>query len=43
MDRIIPMIDHEASDLLTQTLRKKGMEIITSARITEIVDKDNRL
>jgi dihydrolipoamide dehydrogenase len=43
LDRIIPMIDHEASDLLTQTLRKKGMEIITSARITEIVDKDNRL
>lgn len=43
MDRIIPMIDHEASDLLTQTLRKKGMEIITSARIIEIVDKDNRL
>ena len=43
MDRIIPMIDHEASDLLTQTLRKKGMEIITSARITEILDKDNRL
>ena len=43
MDRIIPMIDHEASDLLTQTLRKKGMEIITSARITEIADKDNRL
>ena len=43
LDSIIPMIDHEASDLLTQTLRKKGMEIITSARITEIVDKDNRL
>jgi dihydrolipoamide dehydrogenase len=43
LDRIIPMIDHEASDLLTQTLRKKGMEIITSARITEIADKDNRL
>ncbi len=43
LDRIIPMIDREASDLLTQTLRKKGMEIITSARITEIVDKDNRL
>jgi len=43
LDRIIPMIDHEASDLLAQTLRKKGMEIITSARITEILDKDNRL
>jgi len=43
LDRIIPMIDREASDLLADTLKKKGMEIITSARITEIVDKNDQL
>lgn len=43
MDRIIPMVDHEASEVLEKTLKKKGMEILTSAKITEIIDKDDKL
>ncbi len=37
MDRIVPPLDHEVSAELTKIIKKKGMTVITSARITEIV------
>jgi dihydrolipoamide dehydrogenase len=43
MDRIIPALDHEVSDELSKIVKKKGMKVITSARITEIVDKGDKL
>ncbi|MDY9918745.1 dihydrolipoamide dehydrogenase [Proteiniphilum saccharofermentans] len=43
MDRIVPPLDHEVSAELTRIVKKKGMTIITSARITEIVDKGDKL
>lgn len=43
MDRIVPPLDHEVSAELTKIIKKKGMTVITSARITEIVDKGNKL
>ena len=43
MDRIVPPLDHEVSVELTKIIKKKGMEVITSARITEIVDKGDKL
>ncbi|HBX46122.1 dihydrolipoyl dehydrogenase [Limibacterium fermenti] len=43
MDRIVPALDHEVSDELAKILKKKGMNIINSAKITEIVDKGNKL
>ena len=43
MDRIVPPLDHEVSAELTKIIKKKGMEVITSARITEIVDKGDKL
>ncbi|SDZ85666.1 dihydrolipoamide dehydrogenase [Porphyromonadaceae bacterium KH3R12] len=43
MDRIVPPLDHEVSAELTKIVKKKGMTIITSARITEIVDKGDKL
>ncbi len=42
MDRIIPSIDVEASDLLTKLLKKKGVEIKTSTKIIEIADKGGK-
>lgn len=43
MDRIIPGIDEEASKLMTDLLKKKGVKIITSAKITEIVDEKGKV
>lgn len=43
MDRIIPGIDTEASDLLTKLLKKKGVKIMTSTKITEFADKAGRV
>ncbi len=43
MDRIVPPLDHEVSAELTKIIKKKGMEVITSSRITEIVDKGDKL
>ena len=43
MDRIVPALDHEVSDELAKILKKKGMNIINSAKITEIVDKGDKL
>ncbi|WP_019537892.1 dihydrolipoyl dehydrogenase [Proteiniphilum acetatigenes] len=43
MDRIVPPLDHEVSAELTRIIKKKGMTVITSARITEIVDKGDKL
>jgi len=43
MDRIIPGIDTEASDVLAAHLKKKGVKILTSTKITEIVDKKGKV
>ncbi len=43
MDRIIPSIDVEASDLLTKLLKKKGVKIMTSTKITELADKSGKV
>lgn len=43
MDRIVPPLDHEVSAELTKIIKKKGMTVITSSRITEIVDKGDKL
>lgn len=43
MDRIVPPLDHEVSAELTRIIKKKGMTVITSSRITEIVDKGDKL
>lgn len=43
MDRIVPNLDKEVSDELLRIVRKKGMNIINSAKITEIIDKDGKL
>ena len=43
MDRIVPPLDHEVSAELTKIIKRKGMTVITSARITEIVDRGDKL
>lgn len=43
MDRIIPGIDKEVSETLRKTLESKGIKIITSAKLEEIVEKGNEL
>ena len=43
MDRIIPSIDHEASDLITKLLKKKGVQIMTSTKINELADKGGKV
>lgn len=43
MDRIIPSIDHEASDLITKLLKKKGVQIMTSTKIIELADKGGKV
>ena len=43
MDRIIPGIDTEASDLLTKLLKKKGVKIMTSTKINEFADKNGKV
>lgn len=43
MDRIVSGIDAEASQVLADVLKKKGIKIVTSAKITEIGDKRGKL
>jgi len=43
MDRIVPTLDQEVSAELNRIIQKKGMKVITDARITEIVEKDDKL
>lgn len=43
MDRIIPAVDVEASELLTKLLKKKGVNIMTSTKITELADKGGKV
>ena len=43
MDRIVPTLDQEVSAELNRIIQKKGMKVITNARITEIVDKGDKL
>lgn len=43
MDRIIPGIDGEASDLLTKLLKKKDVKIMTSTKVNEFVDKNGKV
>lgn len=43
MDRIIPGVDRESSETLRKELEKKGMKILTSTAIKEIVDKGDTL
>lgn len=43
MDRIIPGVDKEASEVLKKELIKKGMKILTSTSIKEIVDNGDTL
>src|SRR5690554_2188991 len=38
MDRIVPTLDQEVSAELNRIIQKKGMKVITNARITENVD-----
>ena len=43
MDRIIPGVDRESSETLRKELEKKGMKILTSTAIKEIVDNRDTL
>ena len=43
MDRIVPTLDLEVSAELQKHIQKKGMQVITGARITEIVDNGDKL
>lgn len=43
MDRIIPAVDVEASELLTKLLKKKSVNIMTSTKITELADKGGKV
>ncbi|QRX63152.1 dihydrolipoyl dehydrogenase [Dysgonomonadaceae bacterium zrk40] len=43
MDRIVPTLDQEVSAELLRHMKKKGIEVLTSTRITEIVDKGDKL
>ena len=43
MDRIVPGIDREASETLRKALEKKGMKILTSSKIKEIIDEGDKL
>lgn len=43
MDRIIPMIDIDAAKILHQQMEKKGVKILTSSKITEIVESKGKL
>ena len=36
MDRVLPMIDSELTDILIRDLKKKGVDILTDAIVTEI-------
>lgn len=43
MDRIVPGMDKEVSETLRKELEKKGMKIITSAKLEEIVETNGKL
>ena len=43
MDRIVPGMDAEVSNTLRTALEKKGMTIMTSTKLQEIVEKDDKL
>ncbi len=43
MDQIVPIFDDDVTAELTRVVKKKGMQVITSARITEIVDMGDKL
>ena len=43
MDRIVPGVDREASAVLRKELEKKGMKILTSTQIKEIIDNRTTL
>ena len=43
MDRIVPGVDREASETLRKALEKKGMKILTSSKIKEIIDEGDTL
>ena len=43
MDRIVPGVDRESSAVLRKELEKKGMKILTSTQIKEIVDDGHNL
>lgn len=43
MDRIVPGVDREASETLRKVLEKKGMKILTSSKIKEIIDEGDKL
>ena len=43
MDRIVPGVDREASETLRKALEKKGMKILTSSKIKEIIDEGDKL
>lgn len=43
MDRIVPGMDTEVSNTLRTALEKKGMTIMTSTKLQEIVEKDGKL
>ena len=43
MDRIVPGVDREASETLGKALEKKGMKILTSSKIKEIIDEGDKL
>ena len=43
MDRIVPTLDQEVSAELLRHMKMKGIEVMTSTRITEIVDKGDKL
>jgi len=42
-DQIVPMFDNDVTSELTRIIKKKGIEVITGARITEVVDKGDKL
>ncbi|ULB35887.1 dihydrolipoyl dehydrogenase [Proteiniphilum propionicum] len=43
MDQIVPIFDDDVTAELTRVVKKKGIQVITSARITEIVDMGDKL
>lgn len=38
LDRILPMVDREITEILTRQLEKKGVQIFTSAKVEKITD-----
>ncbi|WP_294070710.1 dihydrolipoyl dehydrogenase [Proteiniphilum sp. UBA1028] len=43
MDQIVPMFDNDVTSELTRIVKKKGIEVITAARITGVLDKGDKL